>query len=80
MGKIKTVTFQHINLYELSEAITSIIKYTSILTLNYFQELINNLLNLQTTYPIATNKSYQKFYNGHPKTKVETISRSKYSY
>ena len=25
------------------------------------QELINNLLNLQTTYPIAINKSYQSF-------------------
>ena len=23
--------------------------------------IINNLLNLQTTYPIATNKSYQDF-------------------
>ena len=28
---------------------------------NWLQELISNLLNLQTTYPIAKNKSYQNF-------------------
>ena len=38
------------------------------------------MLNLQTTYPIATHKSSQKFYNGHRKTKIETIPGSKYSY
>ena len=30
-------------------------------TNNRLQDLINNLLNLQATYPIATNKSYQSF-------------------
>ena len=45
---------QHINLYKLSEVTASIIKYTSILIVNCLQELINNLLNLQTRYPTAT--------------------------
>ena len=51
---------QHINLYKHSEVTASIIKYISRLIIKYFQELINNLLNLQTTNPVATNKSYQK--------------------
>ena len=55
------VSIQHINLYKFSEVTASIIKYTSILIVNCLQELINNLLNLQTRYPIATNKSYQNF-------------------
>ena len=46
MGEIKTITFQF-NIFN-----------TSILILNCLQELINKLLNLQKTYPIATNKSY----------------------
>ena len=50
------VSIQNIILYKLSQASASIVKYTSLL-LNCLQELINNLLNLQTTYPIATNKS-----------------------
>ena len=50
-----------IHIYKLSEVTASIIKYTSILIVNCLQELINNLLNLQTRYPIATNKSYQNF-------------------
>ena len=58
-NKNNHVSIQHINLYELSEITTSIIKYTSILILTFLQELINSLLNLQTTYPIATNRSYQ---------------------
>ena len=55
------VSIQHINLYELLEATASIIKYTSKLILDCLQELINNLLNLQTLYPIVTNKSHQNF-------------------
>ena len=55
------VSIQHINLYKLSEVTASIIKYTSILIVNCLQELINNLLNLQIRYPIATNKSHQNF-------------------
>ena len=55
------VSIQHINLYKLSEVTASIIKYTSILIVNCLQELIKNLLNLQTRYPKATNKSYQNF-------------------
>ena len=55
------ISIQHINLYELLGATVSIIKYTSKLILNCLQELINNLLNLQTTYPIATNKIYEDF-------------------
>ena len=55
------VSIQHINLYELLEATASIIKYTSKLILDCLQELINNLLNLQTLYPIVTNKSQQNF-------------------
>ena len=73
MGEIKTVTFNstyqslrafgghrlhyqvHIDLiidvYLIMEAVTSIC----------LLELIKNLLNLQTTYPIVTNKSYQSF-------------------
>ena len=72
------VSIQHISLYKLSEVTASIIKYTSILTVNCLQELIKILLNLQTMYPIATNKSYQNFYNGHRKTKIETTRGSKY--
>ena len=74
------VSIQHINHYKLSEVTASIVKYTSILIVNCLQELINNMLNLQTTYPIATHKSSQKFYNGHRKTKIETIPGSKYCY
>ena len=55
------VSIQHINLYKLSEVTASIIKYTSILIVNCLQEFINKLLNLETRYPIATNKSYQIF-------------------
>ena len=55
------VSIQHINLYELLEATASIIKYTSKLILDCLQELINNLLNLQTLYPIVTNKNHQNF-------------------
>ena len=36
-------------------------KYTPKLILKYLQELINNLLNLQTTYAIAASTSYQNF-------------------
>ena len=75
MGEIKTITFQfnisinknnnvsiqHITLYEPLEATASIIEHTSIQILNCLQKLINNLLSLQTTYPITTNKSYQNF-------------------
>ena len=63
MGLIKNynVSIQHINLYEFSEAIVSIIKCTPIQILNCLQKLINNLLNLQTTYSAATNKGYQNF-------------------
>ena len=74
------VSVQHINHYKLSEVAASIVKYTSILIVNCLQELINNMLNLQTTYPIATHKSSQNFYNGHRKTKIETIPGNKYSY
>ena len=49
-------------------------------TNNCLQELINNLLNLQITYPIAINKKLSKFYNRYHKTKIETIPGSKYSY
>ena len=56
-SKNNQVSIQHINLYELSEVTASIIKYTSILILNCLQEMIKNLLNLQITYPIATNKT-----------------------
>ena len=56
-SKNNQVSIQHVNLYELSEVTASIIKYTSILILNCLQELIKNLLNLQTTYPISTNKT-----------------------
>ena len=73
------VSIQNINLYELSEAIASIIKYTSIQILNCLQKSINNLLNLQTTFPIA-KKRLSKFYNGHHKAKIETIPGSNYSY
>ena len=69
VNKNNDVSIQHINLYELSEATASIIKYTSKLILNCLQELINNLLNLQITYPIATNKSYQSFTTGIVKLK-----------
>ena len=63
MGEIKNshVSIPHINIYELLEVTAFIIKRTSILILNCLQGLINNLLNLQTTHPIATNKSYQSF-------------------
>ena len=57
--KTYNILIQHINLYELSEITASIIKYTSILIVNCLQEFINTLLNLQKTYPIATNKSYK---------------------
>ena len=62
MSEIKNenhVSIQHIILYKLSEVTASIIKYTSILIVNCLQELINKLLNLQTRYQIATNKSYE---------------------
>ena len=54
------VSIKHINPYRLLPVTASIIKYTSILILSGFLELINSLLNLQTTYAIATKKSYQK--------------------
>ena len=73
------VSIQHISLYKLSEVTASIVKYTSILIVNCLQELINILLNLQTMYPIPTNKSYQNVYNGNRKTKIETTPGSKYS-
>ena len=63
------VSIQHINLYKFSEVTASIIKYTSILIVNCLQGLINNLLNLQTRYPIATDKSYQNFITGIVKLK-----------
>ena len=71
MAEIKSnhVSIQHINLYELSEVAASIIKYTSILILNCLQEMINNILNLQTTYSIEANKSYQSFIKGIVKVK-----------
>ena len=47
MGEMKTFNI-YIILYKLSEVTTSIIKYTSILIESCLQELINNLLNLQT--------------------------------
>ena len=56
--KNNNASIQHTNLYELSGITASIIKCTSILILNCLPELINKLLNLQKTYPIATNKSY----------------------
>ena len=55
------VSIQHIIHYKLLEVTASIIKYTLILIVNCLQELINHLLNLQTTCPIAINKSYQNF-------------------
>ena len=71
MAEIKSnhVSIQHINLYELSEVAASIIKYTSILILNCLQEMINNILNLQTTYSIEANKSYQSFITDIVKVK-----------
>ena len=68
-NKNNHVSIQHINIYELSEVTAFFIKYTSIQILNWLQELINNLLNLQTIYPIATNKSYQSFIMGTVKLK-----------
>ena len=68
-NKNNHVSIQHIKLYELSEVTACIIKYTAILILNCLQELINNLLNLQITYPIATNKSYQSFITNIVKLK-----------
>ena len=58
MGEIKTITFQ----FNISIFMSFRLHYqVHINTNNCLQELINNLLNLQTTYPIATNKSYQSF-------------------
>ena len=62
MGEIKAITFHQFNIsiftsfWRSPPPLSS--KYTSILKP---QELINNLLNLQTTYPIAMNKSDQRF-------------------
>ena len=56
MGEIKSITFQfrafggHRLHYQVH-----------INTNNCLQELINNSLNLQTTYPIAINKKLSKF-------------------
>ena len=69
MNRKNKVSIQHINLFKLLKATASIIKYTSKLILNYLQELINNLLNLQTAYPITTNKSYQNFITDNVKLK-----------
>ena len=72
MSEIKNenhVSIQHIILYKLSEVTASIIKYRSILIVNCLQELINNLINLQTAYPIATSKGYQNFITDMVKLK-----------
>ena len=67
MGEIKTITFQlNISIFN-----ASIIKYTLIQLLNGLQKLINNLLNLQTTYLIATNKSYQNYISDIIKLKYK---------
>ena len=79
-NKNNNVSIQHIKFYELSETTGSIINYSLKLILNSLQELINNVLNLQIMYPIARNKKLSDFYNGHRKTKIETIPGSKYSY
>ena len=65
MGEIKTITFQ----FNISIFNASIIEFTSIQILNDLQKLINSLLNLQTTYSIATNKSYQNYISGIIKLK-----------
>ena len=70
MGEVKTITFQfNISCFTSFQVTGSIIEYISKLVLNCLQELINNLLNLQTTYPIATNKSYQNFITDIEKLK-----------
>ena len=43
---------------------------------NWLQELISNLLNLQTTYPIAKNKSYQNFTTDIVKLKRKQFVRA----
>ena len=75
--KKKIVSVQHISLYNISDATASIIKHTSIQILICLQQLINDLLNLQTTYPIATNKTYQNFITD---IILETILGSECSY
>ena len=61
MGEIKSITFQF-NISIFTSFRGHRLHYqVHINTNNCLQELINNLLNLQTTYPIATNKSYQSF-------------------
>ena len=56
-------------LYELSGATTLIIKYTSKIILNSLEESFHDLLNLQITYQIATNKSYRNYTMGIEKLK-----------
>ena len=77
MGEIKTNTFQfNISILRAFGGHRPHYQVHINTNLKLLEELINNLLNLQTTYPITTNKSY----NGHRKTKIETIPGSKYSY
>ena len=62
MGEIKAITFQlNISIFTSFRRSPPPLLSTHINTNNCLQELINNLLNLQTTYPIAINKSYQSF-------------------
>ena len=69
MGEIKSITFQF-NISIFTSFQKSPLPYqVHINTNNCLQELINNLLNLQTTYPIAIKKNYQSFINDIVKLK-----------
>ena len=63
MGEIDTKTFQFniLTFTSFRRPLPQLSSTHQKLILNCLQELINKLLNLQTAYPKATNKSYQDF-------------------
>ena len=63
MGEIETITFQFniLTFMSFRRPLPQLSSIRQKLILNCLQELINNLLNLQTTYRKATFKSYQNF-------------------
>ena len=53
------VSIQHINLYKFSEVTASIIKYTSILIVNYLQELRSTCsMRMVSLWPMFTEKKH----------------------
>ena len=63
MGEIETITFQFniLTFMSFRRPLPQLSSIRQKLILNCLQELINNLLNLQTTYRKSTFKSYQNF-------------------